>query len=90
MPVIRELPTFKNIGIQKIVCGDRHILALNSCGTLFSCGYNTNGELGFDPSLPTNPPGVGSTGHRYDYSYISIKFYPFSSKSFLAVGAYLF
>lgn len=66
MPVIRELSVFKDIGIQKIGCGSRHILALNNCGALFSAGNNCCGQLGFDDRLKINTPGVCYTSLRYD------------------------
>jgi alpha-tubulin suppressor-like RCC1 family protein len=45
-----EITTLNGFQITNIACGDRHSLALDSQGRLFTWGDNTSGQLGFDSS----------------------------------------
>lgn len=42
------LPGFNNSGIQKLSCGNRHVILLFSDGTCYGWGNNFNAQLSYD------------------------------------------
>lgn len=48
-----EVTTLKGFPVNAIAAGDRHSLALDSEGRLFSWGDNASGQLGFDSTAET-------------------------------------
>ena len=49
-----EITTLKGFSVAAIAAGDRHSLALDSEGRLFTWGDNTSGQLGFDSGAETS------------------------------------
>lgn len=41
---------------MKVVCGDHHVLALDSNGTVFAWGWNEQGQLGFGDTKNRKEP----------------------------------
>jgi hypothetical protein len=54
-----QITTNINNDVKQIACGHRHTMILKNDGSLWACGYNSNGELGLgDTSQRTTPTKI--------------------------------
>ena len=51
-----RIDTLKDVKISNIACGDNHVLALSSQGTIYSWGENDYGQLGLGNTEPVSEP----------------------------------
>ena len=59
---------FNNIKIIKISAGYRHSLFLTKEGQVYSCGWNSNGQLGFDSGRKQDDQDI-TDGREWDWNY---------------------
>ena len=66
-----QVTTNINNDVKQIACGSTHAFILKNDGTVWSCGYNTNGELGLGDSDSKNTFTQVSTNINNDVKQIA-------------------